>query len=158
MRISYGTIYCFVWNGKSISLKQHRWYLRWEAWFSSFCEIIPKHFCKTLILWLEEVLMTLWLLLCVTVVTLYTFFFPRLIYSRGRPTLDAVSTCTISWQHTVFEEREESTSCRPCDSPALLWHIFGLLYLTDISCSPADEGWACGQLTPAWRRINFWGL
>lgn len=78
------------------------------------------------------------------------------VYSGGRQTLDAVSTCTISWQHTVLEKWEESTSCHSCASPALLWHIFETLYLTNFFCPSASEGWACGQLMPAWRH-QFWG-
>lgn len=78
------------------------------------------------------------------------------VYSGGRQTLDAVSTCTISWQHTVLEKWKESTSCHSCASPALLWHIFETLYLTNFFCPSASEGWACGQLMPAWRH-QFWG-
>lgn len=51
-------------------------------------------------------------------------------------TLGAVSTCTLSWQHAVLEELEESTICHAHVPSAPLWHIFELLYLTDFSCPP----------------------
>lgn len=36
---------------------------------------------------------------------------------------------------------------------SLRWNI--CVSLTDVPCSPADERWACGQLTPAWWSINL---
>lgn len=78
-------------------------------------------------------------------------FFLLLIYSAGRhKTLDAVSTCTFSWQPAVFEEWEEPTSCHSCVSPALLWHISEMQYLTNFLCPSPDEGrtglWATDRL------------
>lgn len=41
----------------------------------------------------------------------FFFFFFQHTLEEDTGTLDAVSTCTASRQHTVFEVREESTSC-----------------------------------------------
>lgn len=157
MRIPYAISFCLKPQNKIPHISDHSWLLLvisslYFFLITFFFEIIPKHLsCKAVIFWPEEVLMTLWLLLssqlCSHTVYQTSLFFKTC--SGGRQTLDTVSTCILFWQHTVSEEWEESTSC-------LQWHIFEVLTLTDFSCPPADEGWYCGQLTPAWRRIHFW--